>query len=275
MKKQILIFLFLALCWYSHFSKAELIDDLRNLQKAYPDYVISVSNQSIVWKDGTVMLATDDKPNKSIQEKIEHPALADQMTGVVYPVGVIDLHANFLQKTDPGRIRYEPFFRKMYGNSKEEVEAHLVWIDWMPHVFKDNSGRPLFSLQVTTVNHVDEKLKKISTELEKLPSSLYPYLENPGGTFMWRLIANTDRISNHSFGMTMDINTNYSSYWQWDLERGNHPVNENTALDYCKNRIPWEIIQIFEKYGFIWGGKWYHYDTMHFEYRPELLPPTQ
>jgi hypothetical protein len=20
------------------------------------------------------------------------------------------------------------------------------------------------------------------------------------------------------------------------------------------------------------GGKWYHYDTMHFEYRPELLP---
>jgi hypothetical protein len=29
---------------------------------------------------------------------------------------------------------------------------------------------------------------------------------------------------------------------------------------------------IFEKHGFIWGGKWYHYDTMHFEYRPELLP---
>jgi hypothetical protein len=25
-------------------------------------------------------------------------------------------------------------------------------------------------------------------------------------------------------------------------------------------------------HGFIWGGYWYHYDTMHFEYRPELLP---
>jgi len=22
---------------------------------------------------------------------------------------------------------------------------------------------------------------------------------------------------------------------------------------------------------FIWGGRWYHFDTMHFEYRPELL----
>jgi peptidoglycan LD-endopeptidase CwlK len=32
-----------------------------------------------------------------------------------------------------------------------------------------------------------------------------------------------------------------------------------------------EIVKIFEKYGFIWGGKWYHYDTMHFEYRPELI----
>jgi hypothetical protein len=22
---------------------------------------------------------------------------------------------------------------------------------------------------------------------------------------------------------------------------------------------------------FIWGGKWYHHDTMHFEYRPEIV----
>ena len=39
-----------------------------------------------------------------------------------------------------------------------------------------------------------------------------------------------------------------------------------------KNRIPMEIVRIFEKHGFIWGGRWSHYDTMHFEYRPELLP---
>jgi hypothetical protein len=36
--------------------------------------------------------------------------------------------------------------------------------------------------------------------------------------------------------------------------------------------VPFEIVLIFERHGFIWGGKWYHYDTMHFEYRPELAP---
>jgi hypothetical protein len=33
-------------------------------------------------------------------------------------------------------------------------------------------------------------------------------------------------------------------------------------------------VEVFERHGFIWGGKWNHYDTMHFEYRPELLPPS-
>jgi hypothetical protein len=32
-----------------------------------------------------------------------------------------------------------------------------------------------------------------------------------------------------------------------------------------------EIVEIFERHGFIWGGKWYHFDTFHFEYRPEII----
>jgi hypothetical protein len=30
-------------------------------------------------------------------------------------------------------------------------------------------------------------------------------------------------------------------------------------------------VEIFERHGFIWGGKWGHFDTMHFEYRPEFF----
>jgi hypothetical protein len=35
------------------------------------------------------------------------------------------------------------------------------------------------------------------------------------------------------------------------------------------------IVRVFERHGFIWGGRWRHYDTMHFEYRPELIGCTQ
>jgi len=39
--------------------------------------------------------------------------------------------------------------------------------------------------------------------------------------------------------------------------------------------MPQAIVDIFERYGFIWDGKWYHYDTMRFEYRPELLAASR
>jgi len=38
-----------------------------------------------------------------------------------------------------------------------------------------------------------------------------------------------------------------------------------------KNRIRPAIGEIFERNGFIRGAKWYHFDSMHFEYRPELI----
>ena len=36
--------------------------------------------------------------------------------------------------------------------------------------------------------------------------------------------------------------------------------------------MPPKIVRdIFESEGFIWGGKWTVWDTMHFEYHPELI----
>jgi hypothetical protein len=75
-------------------------------------------------------------------------------------------------------------------------------------------------------------------------------------------ISGTRRLSAHSFGIAIDINTAYSNYWKWDrVSKG--------KIRYT-NTIPREIVDVFEKHGFIWGGRWYHYDTMHFEYRPEI-----
>jgi hypothetical protein len=151
---------------------------------------------------------------------------------------------------EPGRIRYEPFFEKMYGASQSEVKNNMKTITWTP------SGT---GLQVNTVNDVDGKLKQVADELDKMSAEFHKYFKKTAGTFNYRKIAGTNRMSTHSYGIAIDINTDYSDYWQWDK-----------AMKY-KNKIPIEVVKIFEKYGFIWGGKWYHYDTMHFEYRPELL----
>jgi hypothetical protein len=43
-------------------------------------------------------------------------------------------------------------------------------------------------------------------------------------------------------------------------------------VPYSKRLHPPEaVIKAFETFGFVWGGKWLFYDTMHFEYRPEIL----
>lgn len=218
------------------------------LADAYPESIEAASNEMVVWRDKTVMLITKNSPT-----------LADQLKEK-YRKGELLTPPH----TDPGRYRYQPFFLKMYGNTQGQVEQYLTTIYWMPKIFGNT-----FPLRVTTINGVDKKLQCISDELEKLPDFYYPYVSNPS-TFTWRHIANSDHISTHSFGIAIDINTDYSHYWQWDLIHQEKPVAESTPLTY-QNEIPWEIVAIFEKYGFIWGGKWHHYDTMHFEYRPELL----
>jgi len=242
---------------------------VKRLKRAYPEHIIAINAHSITWADGTVMPLFDNRPHKSQQEKLDTPSLADQLNQPAYVAGMPKHPATYAPCNDPGRIRYEPFFRKMYGNSADEVRAHLVQVPWMPNVF----GKGTYVLSVTTVNKVHEKIAAISRELENLVRThpnFIPFLKNPGGTFSWRLIANTNRLSGHSFGMTIDINATLSQYWQWDLKEAHRAITEDALLTY-RNEIPWGIVRIFEKHGFIWGGKWYHYDTMHFEYRPELF----
>lgn len=258
----ICLVIFVSLLWVIS-AKANLSDKLEQLKQAYSKQIQSVNENYITWFDGTKMPVQDGKPHKSFQEKLNSPSLADQLEQVDYPEG-----ASFHINGDPGRIRYEPFFRKMYGNSRSEVKRNLTVIYWMPKIF---GGQ--YPVEVTTVNSVYKKLSQVSDELEELVLNhpeFRKYLENPGGFFNWRFIANTNRLSLHSFGVSIDINIKYSNYWQWDLKKEGLPIIEMIPLTY-KNQIPWEIVEIFEKNGFIWGGKWYHYDTMHFEYRPELL----
>jgi hypothetical protein len=62
--------------------------------------------------------------------------------------------------------------------------------------------------------------------------------------------------------VSIDLNVALSHYWRWQ---------KPAAPIQWRNRVPQAIVDAFEAEGFIWGGRWYHYDTMHFEYRPEIV----
>jgi peptidoglycan L-alanyl-D-glutamate endopeptidase CwlK len=228
---------------------------LQRLLTAYPDHLVNAGEHNrLIWKDGTRMTFDDGITPKDFETLLNEPDLED-MLHMEYPPGK---NVVFQKDFDPGRIRVETFFKKMYGSNPREVEKKLVPVRWLPKTVNK-------ILLVTSVNGVDKKLQEISAQLEKKPH-LHKYIDSPAGTYKWRKISGTERLSPHCFGIAIDINAKpYADYWQW-----NHTGEKNKNLEY-QNRVPWEIVEIFEKHGFIWGGKWYHYDTMHFEYRPELL----
>jgi D-alanyl-D-alanine carboxypeptidase len=226
---------------------------LDNLVAAYPNALAGHDDKVLRWRDGTVMPVSDGTENKLFQELLRHAAVADQFR-IPYPRGPLEKPPAV--DADPGRFRNTAFFTKMYGDcQKGDVSPRLVSLAWLPKT----RGR---TISITSINGVDAQLRAVSAEIDALPEKIKRAAYPIAGTYNCRAVADTGQPSPHGYGIAIDLNTAVSDYWYWQPHDG--------AIRY-RNRMPAEIVAIFEKHGFIWGGKWYHFDTMHFEFRPELL----
>jgi hypothetical protein len=222
---------------------------------AYPDQFASYTDSELVWKDGTRMPLGSAGRTKPFSELLDRPDIRDQFA-IPYPLATAPFRSPEVDE-DPGRIRNEAFFLKMYGDCRKgEVTPHMRSIAWLP---KHGGG----NVNVTTVNGVADQLVKVSHELDELPAAMIKYLVPMSGIYNCRPIAKTNRLSVHAFGAAVDINAKFGNYWLWSKQQAGKLV--------WQNQIPHEIVEIFERYGFIWGGRWYHIDSLHFEYRPELI----
>ena len=220
------------------------------LVRAYPDLLASHDGMVLIWRDGTRMSVSDGRRGKSFEEKLHNPSILDQLS-IPYIKGPLPTPPGPLD--DPGRFRNIAFFDKMYGDcSKGEVQKKLTKVSWLP---KASGG----FVQITTVNSIADKTRAVSEQLDRLPPEINKYAFPSAGTFNCRNVKDTGNRSAHAWGAAIDINTKFADYWLWAKNGG------------YRNRIPFDIVDIFERHGFIWGGKWGHFDTMHFEYRPELL----
>jgi hypothetical protein len=233
---------------------AALPGAMRCLIDAYPGQLCGGEPNAVLFCDGTRMEWDDGRAKPDHEALLNEADLEDQMAqrytkGRDWPKPP---PLNF----EPGRIRHEPFFRKVYGDSKAAVRKTLADVRWIDGT----------TVRVTTVGGVDRKLAEVAREVERLPGEIRDVVAKTAGTFNWRAIRGTSRQSMHSYAVAIDVGVKSSDFWGW-VKPG-----PDGHLAW-RNRIPMEVVEIFERHGFVWGGKWYHFDTMHFEYRPELLDP--
>lgn len=224
------------------------------LKSAYPAHVVGADGGDLLFKDGTRLPLGDGK-EKPFELWLAHPDIRD-MFRYPYPraAPAVQPEHNF----DPGRARNAAFFSKIYGDCRlPGFAASLTTVRWLPK--KSNQ-----KIVISRINGVADHLQAISNELDALPEKFDVYLIPSAGGYLCRNIAGTDQLSGHGYGIAIDIATKHSHYWRW-------AKGGPSDSPIYRNEIPSEIVDIFEKHGFIWGGRWYHYDTMHFEYRPELF----
>ena len=233
--------------------------DLLSLWMAYPEDIEGIEkdhkeNIYVVMKSGKRILY-DDKRRKTTNEKLADADLQDMMEQI-YPLG--DIYELMDIEHDPGRIREYEFLKEVYGKSKEEIQGNLttVRVGYHNQWFNGRNG---------AAENLDAVMKRIVSLGDKsydIRKFIYPL----AGTFNYRYISGTGQLSPHAFGIAIDLAKDDRDYWQWTTRE----AGEKRLKEYSR-----EIVSAFEQNDFIWGGKWGHFDILHFEYRPELIIKSQ
>jgi len=235
---------------------------IRMLVQSYPKHLIETEEPNTVqWKDGSVAVFDDARVKTDYDTLLDHASLADQMR-MPYSLGwPVPVPAPY---EDPGRVRNEAFFRTVYGDSEAAVRAQLDEVAW-------NVGGRRGVVRFSGNNGAAEALARVAADLDAASEAAQALVAQPNGTFVWRAIAGTNRLSMHSFGIAIDFQMppRLQRYWKW--EPGASQGNSTYPAEVLSDAALGEVVTIFEEHGFIWGGKWYHFDLFHFEYRPELI----
>ena len=223
------------------------------LETAYPG--LKVDDRARTLTTGVQTLPLGIVHSGHPRARLANASIVDQFSQI-YPLA-FDLTAREKPWFDPGRARNDSLFRALYGQTEAEVAALLKRAE-----YQGPQRRARFAM-----NRRHCAARQLQAALDALLASgenFDRYFTQVGGSFNWRRIAGTQRLSSHSFGIAVDFNTQLGGYWRWS------GATEGNAETY-DNRYPAALVRQMERFGFIWGGKWHHFDGMHFEYRPELI----
>ncbi|MDR1098909.1 MAG: M15 family metallopeptidase [Treponema sp.] len=249
---------------------------LRAYQHCYPekagepvwrngDWTITVGAETFYWAGGRLLPASrrDEPENWPPHLWAVYPG--EVPSPQLYSPGYIEtLRIQGSAEAGNGKDQHRAFQAALYGGrTRREIEALLVRMEFL--------GK-----RIVVHRDIADALKRVETSIREAAAgdretAAFIDAAEQVGAYNWRQIRGSSRMSYHSWGLAVDIlpkdTGDKGIYWLWERSR-----NDNWMILPLERRWtpPAQVIAAFENEGFTWGGKWPLYDTMHFEYRPEL-----
>lgn len=259
-------------------------ENLAIFRKAYPkstfccsydenvnDYAIKIvtpyTQTTLYWADGKFL------PKEHLDKKDGYYSLLYQYADkVADPANFTDADIERIRNFSKPQNRKTglgtpPFlYDALYDcTSRTKIESHLTRIDFLG---KKSSVHEQIVYPLKRVENAIQNLAKTNTSVKDFVTTLAS-----ADSYAWRNISDSGNRSFHSLALAIDILPKgwqqKNVYWAW---RRDIDGDDWMKLPLDRRWMPPdEVIEIFEKEGFIWGGKWTIWDNMHFEYHPEII----
>ncbi|MDX9802292.1 MAG: M15 family metallopeptidase [Spirochaetia bacterium] len=236
-----------------------------NIHYTDNEWVINLDGSPFYWLGGRLL--PEDKKNQKSKFRpygfYKYPDELPPINGKIEPEQLERIRR--YSEAIKSHPRDNTFLETLYnGKTLDEILKHVKYISFLGYKIEVHES---LIPQYSAIEREILSKAAVNSDVKK-------YLDSLGSVsaFNWRRIEDSISRSYHSFGIAVDlVPANIKGkeiYWNWT--RVFNP--QWYSVPYSKRwMVPDEIVKIFEKYGFIWGGKWLFYDNMHFEYRPEIL----
>jgi hypothetical protein len=229
------------------------------------EWVIKAGNRWFCWADGRILPLEERDEYKKYR-----PFIAYLYPWKIVPPDSLDDETVRRLKRLPAEQKnapptHEAFSTALYGGWTD----HELWARQRKVRFLGKALN-VHEMIVEPLARVESAIRRAAGRSDKVRKFVQEI--HYSGAYNYRRIRGQKELSRHSYGIAVDIlpkgRAARRTYWLWvGEENADWPT---TPLDK-RWMPPDEIVRIFEEEGFIWGGKWLDFDTMHFEYRPEML----
>lgn len=214
------------------------------------DVVFSAGGRAVHFQDGKMLAAgrlADDEQFVSIFYRYSLEWLAE-------PPPLTDVP---IYSTD--------FLEVLFGRAESEIRRHGRSVTFLDHRMFVNS------LLVEPLRAIERDIRA-SALTDQAVSNWIEGLDITY-SFIHRDIAGTQSRSYHAFGLAVDlVPFSYEGkqmYWRWSRVFNREGWSRIPMAS--RWTPPQAVVEAFENHGFVWGGKWSHFDNIHFEFRPEII----